>query len=1270
MIALRGEGSVLNTAEFEPQEIQANLMSCQGSSQHSDPIKIGEIESTDIHLGYLQEESRSQMIHYSDASFIKVHFATLRLLEGDYVTVSDPTGIEIYTYPNGPDDGSNGENGLWATSVMGDTAIIELHSEYNLSELKMTTEELQQYGAVIDGYTRGYGQDRLNKVNGDLGIQEIHGENDHKDVICYQSSYATEYERSQAVALLILDNGTRDCTGWRVGPRGETMLTNEHCITSQEELAAAEIWFNYQATTCGGDDTAEVTKVMGDTLLMDNDTLDFALFTIKDPQTAAKFGYVEIDARGPVLDEEIYIPQHPEGEPKKFGIESDVNSGNLCRIDEVLLSGNEQDTDSGYYCDTLGGSSGSPVLARSSHKAIALHHMGGTPNSGVRFDRIWPKIKSLIYGYYFIDPKQNDVLPIGVEKEIIFTASDLSKGVKYVQLSISPIDNDSGGEMTALGSNLWSYKWTPQPQGGITQQTYTLLAKAYDENHQYIDQTQIQVSAEGINPVDPWIEGPRFVYLGIYTKFTAKAPDAVKTVLKINGVDVCQKDGPECEYWWRPTYKGTQKLEVVGHYQGGGQKTEPMNVQVGEAPDVKYLPVNQYATLVRVEGIKGITPLTGLDKDAFEVPLGISSDDYACGVVNYDAHGGDIGEVWDYDGKKENPSLIGVFLQPDYYGNYELIADINSWNRFWALGWVWEDRPETWDVDVLCVRKNIATVIEMDGLGDNVKLTTDIPFSQQICTIAGFHAHGGDINEKGDHDIIQMYLSRYSGKWRIRADFVTHKPSEKWDIDLLCLNSDVASLDGPLPDKLFFVQEYYKLGDNVGAKKMIDTGFSETDYVCGVAGFAARDGDIDERNYEGTNTNLLLAYMYPQNGTWHIRADFRTHKDHENWDVNVICALREGGTHVQWNVSHLETQDENCIKNGMQCQVLRHEGIIDFPEKYRDFVLWGGGYTSAPSSFKSKCSGSADIEVYINKREPGTERVRWSRYKPDKCLQSGDILRIQVGNTYDLRGVSMVGGMTRPFELRPPDDPPRITKVEPMLYTAEYEPGKKYGPGMRLEWIHSPHPEMAFYEIQFSEDGGTTWQIYKHARDDQWDWVNHHGNLQCRHGFYRCLKRNQVYHYRIRALDSAKTPITDWSDVVSATSMEWPANVELAATPPGPQYPSNSIVTLDLVNTYGPNLQIVWQIHPQGKANYEILDGTCKNGAFSAGSQVRQCKLRIWVSDNAGFFYDGESMKLAAPLMAYDYVRVNVTGTDSLGYQSSDQVDLTFKKAKEDPIDT
>src|SRR3546814_8117553 len=39
--------------------------------------------------------------------------------------------------------------------------------------------------------------------------------------------------------------------------------------------------------------------------------------------------------------------------------------------------------DIGYYCDTQGGSSGSPVIAYNDHLVVSLHHCANCPNRGV-----------------------------------------------------------------------------------------------------------------------------------------------------------------------------------------------------------------------------------------------------------------------------------------------------------------------------------------------------------------------------------------------------------------------------------------------------------------------------------------------------------------------------------------------------------------------------------------------------------------------------------------------------------------------------------------------------------------------------------------------------------------------------------------------------------------------------------------------------------------------------------------------------------------------
>ena len=82
---------------------------------------------------------------------------------------------------------------------------------------------------------------------------------------------------------------------------------------------------------------------------------------------------------------------------------------------------------------------------------------------------------------------------------------------------------------------------------------------------------------------------------------------------------------------------------------------------------------------------------------------------------------------------------------------------------------------------------------------------------------------------------------------------------------------------------LFFLMEYEGLGDDV----RFDTGFSTSEWYCGVVGLAALDGKI---NAMGTG-HVMLAHAYREAGTWHLRGEFRTRGRHpEDWKMNMLCA--------------------------------------------------------------------------------------------------------------------------------------------------------------------------------------------------------------------------------------------------------------------------------------------------------------------------------------------------------------------------------------------
>jgi hypothetical protein len=111
---------------------------------------------------------------------------------------------------------------------------------------------------------------------------------------------------------------------------------------------------------------------------------------------------LEIDNRDAAVGEQIYIPQHPGGRAKELGIYStaSADAGGVCRVYSITQApcNGTGFYDVGYYCDTEGGSSGSPVLASSNDKVIALHHCAYCPNRGVPIDLVYAEIAPYISG--------------------------------------------------------------------------------------------------------------------------------------------------------------------------------------------------------------------------------------------------------------------------------------------------------------------------------------------------------------------------------------------------------------------------------------------------------------------------------------------------------------------------------------------------------------------------------------------------------------------------------------------------------------------------------------------------------------------------------------------------------------------------------------------------------------------------------------------------------------------------------------------------------
>ncbi len=350
------------------------------------PLKVGDhfpitIESNwrSDNEGYSTDSSRVFELHHEGASYIAIHFADFALATGEYVTISDAYGKQKYTLRG---RGKMDAGTFWARHIKGDTAVIEY----------FTKDRKLGKGFEIDEYVAG------NAAFGGRMSRAICGADDKLNAVCYQSSHPTEYDRSRAVARLLIQ-GSGLCTGWLASAFNH-FITNEHCITTASDALNTDYEFMAEAPNCT-DANCQLcyagTVFSGATFIQDNAGLDYALVQITTGNPAGTYGFLNIDNRTAVVGEEIYIPQHPGGRAKELGINSSdpADTGGICHVTtfDAPCSGSGF-SDVGYQCDTEGGSSGSPVLARSSHEVIALHHCANCPNRGVPIDLICTEICS------------------------------------------------------------------------------------------------------------------------------------------------------------------------------------------------------------------------------------------------------------------------------------------------------------------------------------------------------------------------------------------------------------------------------------------------------------------------------------------------------------------------------------------------------------------------------------------------------------------------------------------------------------------------------------------------------------------------------------------------------------------------------------------------------------------------------------------------------------------------------------------------------------
>jgi hypothetical protein len=160
------------------------------------------------------------------------------------------------------------------------------------------------------------------------------------------------------------------CTAFLVS--ASLMMTNNHCINTDEEMRSAIAEFDYDAAG------VHPEKRRFKELVAHDENLDYSLIRLQSPSSRAALPLADMTL---TENEGLLVIQHPAGLPKKF---SRID----CLVRGVELPGmSDAKTDFGHFCDTQGGSSGSPVQDFQTGRVVGLHHLGFRTGDDVLVNR-------------------------------------------------------------------------------------------------------------------------------------------------------------------------------------------------------------------------------------------------------------------------------------------------------------------------------------------------------------------------------------------------------------------------------------------------------------------------------------------------------------------------------------------------------------------------------------------------------------------------------------------------------------------------------------------------------------------------------------------------------------------------------------------------------------------------------------------------------------------------------------------------------------------
>ena len=347
---------------------QAYTVSPNSHQSNLKPLKIADELTKNIHTAHPYNPTLNEGIVFErefynkNSSYIKLYFKDFDLAPGDYVKIEGKNSGNTIIYAGQGkiiDEQHTMLSNFWTQILFDERVVVQLHVK----------NPSTHYGFEIEKVAYGYPEAYIQQM---LQTKSICGNDDKEQIICYNGT--TMYDKARAVCRLVI-GGSGLCTGWLLGCDGHVM-TNNHCIGSTADANNTDFVFNYETTNCAGtNNAAQQTVASSSTLIKTNGSLDYTLVQLPVNPTAT-YGYLSLSSVAPIVNDRIYIPQHPGGRRKEIAVVTDQggNASGFAQVNTITGTGCR------YFADTEGGSSGSPVINFNTNLVVAIHNTGGCTN--------------------------------------------------------------------------------------------------------------------------------------------------------------------------------------------------------------------------------------------------------------------------------------------------------------------------------------------------------------------------------------------------------------------------------------------------------------------------------------------------------------------------------------------------------------------------------------------------------------------------------------------------------------------------------------------------------------------------------------------------------------------------------------------------------------------------------------------------------------------------------------------------------------------------